>query len=257
MQCKLAISQCNEVDQVGCIIINATEVKKAMLAVGRSACNPRIRIIAPVSDMDVHHTHFHIFLPYNHTFICTLSQYSLYLLVLPPCTRLLSLIHFLLFPLWTHPSPLPFYIWTHPMLCSSWTNPQMTASLQWELGLLHNFNPSKNRLTLMVGELTCKTEDWTKQRRPRSQPSPQFKPPPPLYLESAPHLLKILKMDFFAHSLLISSLSWHLDFLTTPHMGTILSDLQDLSFTLPVSTTVCLLSHEGRQKTARADFLKM
>ena len=119
------------------------------------------------------------------------------------------------------------------MLCSSWTNPQMTASLHWELRLLHNFNPSKNRLTLMVGELTCKTEDWTKQRRPRSQPSPQFKPPPPLYLESAPHLLKILKMDFFAHSLLISSLSWHLDFLTTPHMGTILSDLQDRSFTLP------------------------
>ena len=102
MQCRLAISQCNEVDQVGCIIINATEVKKAMLAVGRSACNPRIRIIALVSDMDVHHTHFHIFLPNNHTFICTLSQYSLYLLVLPPCTRLLSLIHFLLFPLWTH-----------------------------------------------------------------------------------------------------------------------------------------------------------
>ena len=155
------------------------------------------------------------------------------------------------------PSPLPFYIWTHPMLCSSWTNPQMTASLHWELGLLHNFNPSKNRLALMVGELTCKTEDWTKQRRPRSQPSPQFQPPPPLYLESAPHLLKILKMDFFAHSLLISSLSWHLDFLTTPHMGTILSDLQDLSFTLPISTTVCLLSHEGRQKTARADFPKM
>ena len=49
MQCKLAISQCNEVDQVGCIIINATEVKKAMLAVGRSACNPRIRIIALLS----------------------------------------------------------------------------------------------------------------------------------------------------------------------------------------------------------------
>ena len=119
------------------------------------------------------------------------------------------------------------------MLCSSWTNPQMTASLHWELRLLHNFNQSKNRLALMVGELTCKTEDWTKQRRPRSQPSPQFKPPPPLYLESAPHLLKILKMDFFAHSLLISSLSWHLDFLTTPHMGTILSDLQDRSFTLP------------------------
>ena len=76
----LAISQCNEVDQVGCIIINATEVKKAMLAVGRSACNPRIRIIALVSDMDVHHTHFHIFLPYNHPLI----PYPFKFLI-PPC----------------------------------------------------------------------------------------------------------------------------------------------------------------------------
>ena len=75
------------------------------------------------------------------------------------------------------------------MLCSSWTNPQMTASPHWEFRVLHNFNPSarKNRLcpALMVGELTCKTEDWTKQRRPRSQTFPQFQPPPPLYLE--PH----------------------------------------------------------------------
>ena len=141
------------------------------------------------------------------------------------------------------------------MLCSSWTNPQMTASLQWELGLLHNFNPSKNRLALMVGELTCKTEDWTKQRRPRSQPSPQFKPPPPLYLESAPHLLKILKMDFFAHSLLISFpadtwISWQLliweQFSQICKTGALLC---------PISTAICLLSHKGRQKTA--DFLKM
>ena len=44
-------------------------------------------------------------------------------------------------------------------------------------------------------------------------------------------------MDFFPHSLLISSPSWHLDFLTTPHMGrSILSDLQDSSFTLANST---------------------
>ena len=52
MQCTMqntAKSRCNEVDQVGCIIINATEVKRARLAVGRSACNPRIKIIALVS----------------------------------------------------------------------------------------------------------------------------------------------------------------------------------------------------------------
>ena len=122
------------------------------------------------------------------------------------------------------------------MLCSSWTNPQMTASPHWEFRVLHNFNPSarKNRLcpALMAGELTCKTEDWTKQRRPRSQTFPQFQPPPPLYLEPQ-HICSNPKNGFL-RSLTPDFLpSWHLDFLTTPHMGTILSDLQDRSFTLP------------------------
>ena len=49
------ISQLNKVDQVGCIIINATGVKRARLAVGWSACNPRIRIIALESLI-----HFHL-----------------------------------------------------------------------------------------------------------------------------------------------------------------------------------------------------
>ena len=43
------MSQLNKVDQVDCIIINATEVKSSRLAVGSSAdpaCNHGIRIIA-------------------------------------------------------------------------------------------------------------------------------------------------------------------------------------------------------------------
>ena len=76
MQCTMqntAKSQCNKVDQVGCIIINATEVKRARLAVGRSACNPRIRIIALVSDICsiLYTTHFHVFLSYNHPLYLT------------------------------------------------------------------------------------------------------------------------------------------------------------------------------------------
>ena len=50
-----SISQCNELHQVRCIPYSliessATEVVRARLVVGRSACNLRIRIIALVSD---------------------------------------------------------------------------------------------------------------------------------------------------------------------------------------------------------------
>ena len=52
--CHISMQRSGSGWRVQINVINATEVKKAMLAVGRSACNSRIRIIAPVSDICTH-----------------------------------------------------------------------------------------------------------------------------------------------------------------------------------------------------------
>ena len=137
--------------------------------------------------------------------------------------------------------------------------PQMTASLHWEFRVLHNFNPSahKNRLSpaLMVSGLTCKTEDWTKQSRPRSLTFPPISAAP-TFVFGAARFAQILKMDFFAHSLLISSpadtwISWQL--LIWEQFSQI---CKTRALLCPISTAICLLSHEGRRKNGACRFSK-
>ena len=137
--------------------------------------------------------------------------------------------------------------------------PQMTASLHWEFRVLHNFNPSahKNRLSpaLMVSGITCKTEDWTKQSRPRSLTFPPISAAP-TFVFGAAGFAQILKMDFFAHSLLISSpadtwISWQL--LIWEQFSQI---CKTRALLCPISTAICLLSHEGRRKNGACRFSK-
>ena len=102
----------------------------------------------------------------------------------------------------------------------------MTASLHWEFRLLHNFNPSalhKNRLqTRSNGRLDNLQNRGLNEAKICKAPKQALLSNIPANF-SRPHLCiwsrhgfaQILKMDFFAHSLLISSpadtwISWQL-----------------------------------------------
>ena len=158
------------------------------------------------------------------------------------------------------------------MLCSSRHQLNNSKLAKWlflpiENLELHNFNLSahKNRLGRTNGHCANLQNrgSWTNQhdlqRRPRSPTFPPISPPlpPPLYLEPLHGFAQSLKMDFFAHSLLISFpadtwISWQL--LIWEQFSQI---GKAWALLCTNSTKICLLSHEGRRKTARLDFLKM
>ena len=133
------------------------------------------------------------------------------------------------------------------MLCSSRHQLNNSKLAKWlflpiENLELHNFNLSahKNRLGRTNGHRANLQNrgSWTNQhdlqRRPRSPTFPPISPPPaPTFVFGAAPRICSKPKNGFLRSLTPDFLpGWHLDFLTTPHMGTILWDWQGLGLTL-------------------------
>lgn len=162
---------------------------------------------------------------------------------------------------------MPFECFVH--LGTSWTIPSSQNDCFCPLRIWNSTisilaRTKIDSAALMGTALTCKTGDLEQTNTISKeglalQHSHQFRPhlPPPLYLEPLHGFAQSLKMDFFAHSLLISFpadtwISWQL--LIWEQFSQI-GKARALLCTN--STKIRLLSHEGRRKTARLDFLKM
>ena len=162
---------------------------------------------------------------------------------------------------------MPFECFVH--LGTSWTIPSSQNDCFCPLRIWNSTisilaRTKIDSAALMATALTCKTGDLEQTNTISKeglalQHSHQFRPqpPPPLYLEPLHGFAQSLKMDFFAHSLLISFpadtwISWQL--LIWEQFSQI---GKAWALLCTNSTKICLLSHEGRRKTARLDFLKM